>query len=473
MIEEKIHSGWMLKADQLKEAIPVSVPGSVYQALLENHKMEDPFWRDNEKEALEWMKQDFIYSTVFEVKGEMLEADRNVLRFDGIDTLGTIWLNGEEIGETENMHRIYEFDVTDQLKEGKNELVVKIASAVNFIEEAHKKIEVIGTPDSMEGFPQIRKAHCMFGWDWGPRVPDAGIFRDVTLLGIRTARMDNVMILQHHGEGQVELEFLVEVEDCGQGLEGLFYTVEIEDPDGGKHIWTKSPDSIMIEHPKLWWPNGFGDQPLYTVTVHLMDGEEELDTITKRIGLRTMTVKREKDAWGESFAHEVNGVAIFAMGADYIPEDNVMGRIREERTRKLLKQCKEANFNCIRVWGGGYYPDDYFYDICDELGFIVWQDFMFACAVYDLTDYFEENIIHEFEDNIKRIRHHASLGLWCGNNEMELFVARRRMGEYATKQKSDYVKMYEYIIPKVLKKYDPNTFYWPASPSSGGAFDEP
>lgn len=167
MIAKKIHSGWMLKAKRLSKAIPVRVPGSVYQALLDSKEMEDPFWRDNELEALEWMKQDFIYSTTFDVEDAMLEADRNVLRFDGIDTLASVWLNGEEIGTAENMHRIYEYDVTDKLYREGNELMVKIASAVNFIEEAHKKIEVIGTPDAMEGFPQIRKAHCMFGWDWG------------------------------------------------------------------------------------------------------------------------------------------------------------------------------------------------------------------------------------------------------------------------------------------------------------------
>lgn len=472
MITKKIHSGWMLEAKRLSKAIPVRVPGSVYQALLDSKEMEDPFWRDNEQEALEWMKQDFIYSTTFDVEDAMLEADRNVLRFDGIDTLASVWLNGEEIGTAENMHRIYEYDVTDKLYREGNELMVKIASAVNFIEEAHKKIEVIGTPDAMEGFPQIRKAHCMFGWDWGPRVPDAGLFRDVTLLGIRTARIDNVLILQHHREEEVELEICVEAEDCGGGLEGLFYTVEVEDPDGIRHIWTQSPDTVTISHPKLWWPNGFGSQPLYKVTVHLMDGEEELDCVSKRIGLRTMTVRRQKDQWGESFAHEVNGVAIFAMGADYIPEDNVMGRICEERTRKLLMQCKAANFNAIRVWGGGYYPDDYFYDICDELGLIVWQDFMFACAVYELTDAFEENIRREFEDNIKRIRHHACLGLWCGNNEMEMFVGGGEWGN-TPKQMSDYIKMYEYIIPQELKQWDPQTFYWPASPSCGGGFDEP
>ena len=185
-----------------------------------------------------------------------------------------------------------------------------------------------------------------------------------------------------------------------------------------------------------------------------------------------MTMHVEPDEWGASFAHQVNGKDIFAMGADYIPEDHLLGRVTPETTRSLLEQCKAANFNAVRIWGGGYYPEDWFYDICDELGLMVWEDFMFACAVYDLTPEFEANIRAEFVDNIKRLRHHASLGLWCGNNEMEQFV---KEGNWVTKpgEVRDYLLMYERVIPEVLQKYDPNTFYWPASPSSGGSFDEP
>jgi len=170
-----------------------------------------------------------------------------------------------------------------------------------------------------------------------------------------------------------------------------------------------------------------------------------LDTWERRIGLRTMTIHRQKDKWGESFAHVVNGVKIFAMGADYIPEDSVLSRVNPKRTRKLLEQCVAAHFNAVRVWGGGYYPDDFFYDICDELGLIVWQDFMFACAVYELSDDFDWNIREELADNIKRIRHHPSLGLWCGNNEMEMFVDQMTWVS-TLKQKVDYIKMYEYIF---------------------------
>jgi len=208
------------------------------------------------------------------------------------------------------------------------------------------------------------------------------------------------------------------------------------------------------------------------VKVELLENGRVVDTDTKRIGLRTMTVAREKDQWGESFAHCVNGVKVFAMGADYIPEDNILSRVTPERTRRLLEQCAAANFNAIRVWGGGYYPDDFFFDICDELGLMVWQDFMFACANYHLTPEFDRNIRAEFIDNVRRIRHHASLALWCGNNEMEMFQAQYAYNG-TDRTKADYIKMFEYIIPEILREYDPDTFYWPASPSSGGSFDYP
>ena len=217
---------------------------------------------------------------------------------------------------------------------------------------------------------------------------------------------------------------------------------------GRKTTWEGSPDEIEIDHPKLWWPNGLGEQPLYQVEVNLKAGNQIVDTWCRKIGLRTMTMHIEKDQWGESFAHEVNGHQVFAMGADYIPEDNLLQRTSRERTRELLLQCKRANFNTVRVWGGGYYPEDWFYDICDELGLMVWQDFMFACSMYELTPEFEANIRQEFIDNIKRLRHHASLSLWCGNNEMETFTQE---GTWVTKPSEvrDYLFMYERIIPEI------------------------
>ena len=475
MTAKTLKTGWKMRSLKEESWVPAKVPGSVYQAYLDAGKMEDPFYRDNEEKELNLMKQDFEFATTFDAEEALREADRTVLRFDGIDTLGEIYLNGTHLGDTENMHREWEFDVKELLKAEGNELRVILRSPVNYIYDSYEKDPLsVDCSDAMRGCSRLRKAHCMFGWDWGPRLPDAGIFREVKLLGITKARFDNVRISQKHVDGQVDLAFFVGTETVTESPEPFSYRVTLTTPEGKSEVYGNSPASLHVEKPELWWPNGYGKQNLYSVKIELLDGEKVLDVWEKRIGLRTMTVAREKDQWGECFCHEVNGIRIFAMGADYIPEDNVLPRVTPERTRQLLTDARDCHFNCIRVWGGGYYPDDFFYDICDELGLIVWQDFMFACCSYDLTSEFEATITQEFIDNVKRLRHHASLGLWCGNNEMEMFIAGDRAG-WCKKpsQLSDYFKMYEYIIPKVLKVYDPDTFYWPASPSSGGGFDAP
>ncbi|RKI91340.1 glycoside hydrolase family 2 protein [Parablautia intestinalis] len=464
-----------------KEGISAKIPGSVYGALLEKELIPDPFYRDNELKVLPLMENDFCYTTDFEVTNQMLACDALLLRFDGIDTLADICLNGEQIGCAYNMHRIWEINLleTGSIREGNNQLKVVLHSPTKYIKEENEKVAVQGSQDAMEGFPHLRKAHCMFGWDWGPRLPDAGIFRDVTLLGIKKSRLDSVYITQIHEAGQVTLDFDITLELFCNRESGLFgdggkVRITVTDPDGqvvaAEDTAGEEQDyKLTVKNPRLWWPHGYGDQPLYQVRVSLLDGDDsELDVWERKIGLRTMTVNTDKDEWGSCFAHEVNGVKIFAMGADYIPEDNLLDRVNKERTRRLLEDAAMANHNCIRVWGGGYYPDDFFFDICDELGLIVWQDFMYACASYELNDAFEANITRETIDNVRRIRHHACLGLWCGNNEIETQIEMWKVSE---KQKYDYIKLYEYIIPKIIKEEDPNAFYWPSSPSSGGNFE--
>ena len=494
-----LHENWKLR--EVSEAgcfpgtdwIPGTVPGSVYQDYLNAGKMEDPYWRANEEQALELMKRDFEYRTAFDVTEGMLSHDEVILHFDGIDTVADICLNGQTLGHVENMHRTWEYRVKGLLKKEENKLSVRISSPVNYIYDRYEKDPlIVASSDAMRGCSYLRKAHCMFGWDWGPRLPDAGIWRPVSLLGVDAARFDNVYVTQKHEPDRVTLYFQADVELLGAerlyrlggngaqkdaarlAQEGMEVCITVTAPDGSVQTVEAGRMQTVIENPQLWWPNGYGEQPLYSVKAELCCGGTVLDVWEKRIGLRTMTVTREKDQWGESFCHEVNGVRIFAMGADYIPEDNILPRVTPERTHELLTQAKNAHFNCIRVWGGGHYPADSFWDACDELGLIVWEDFMFACCVYDLTEEFEANIRAEFIDNVKRIRHHASLGLWCGNNEMELFLADNP-AEWCLKhsQLADYIKMYEYIIPQILKEYDPQTFYWPASPSSGGSFDMP
>ena len=233
--------------------------------------------------------------------------------------------------------------------------------------------------------------------------------------------------------------------------------------------------TFFVEEPKLWWPNGYGEHPLYHLEVELrqLDGTV-LDRREMSIGLRTLRVNTEPDQWGSKFEFCVNGVSIFAMGANYIPEDSILSRIKPRRSEELLRQCVRANYNTIRVWGGGYFQDDSFYDACDRLGLLVWQDLLFACAVYELSDDFAKSIVAETQDNVRRLRHHPCIALWCGNNELEWGWSGWDMGfGNDPRRRADYIKQFEWLLPQTVKALDPDRFYWVASPSSGGSFDDP
>ncbi len=466
------------------EKVQGAIPGSVYSFLLAKGKMEDPYYRDNELKALDLVKDDYTFTRAFDVPKEILHAAHQILRFDGIDTLADITLNGVLLGSTFNMHRTWEYDVTSLLKEEGNVLAVAIHSPTEYIKEQDREYHLGGSFESMRGFSHLRKAHCMFGWDWGPRLPDEGIWKDVSLLGYEKSRITDIRIHQDHtlSDGRPAMDAPEHAEEAHKGKIAVDVTVTVlqsgsvpvkitlTSPDGNSYGLTDGKP-FRVPDPKLWWPNGLGDQPLYELKVELQD-PAGTETSTKRIGLRTCTIRRRKDEWGESFATEVNGRTFFAMGADYIPEDNVLSRMSPKRTRKLLEICRKSHFNAIRVWGGGFYPFDYFYDLCDEMGFVVWQDMMFACANYRLTDEFEANITAEIEENVRRLRHHPSLGLWCGNNEMESFASVKEYeGDEITC--ADYLVQNEHVIPQILKREDPDTFYWPSSPSSGGKFVYP
>lgn len=467
-MEYRLTEGWQLHTVGQRDWQPAQVPGTVYTTLYENGVISDPYWRDNAEHLLPLMEREYEYRVEFDLPAGYETAPRLFLRFEGIDTLGHVTFNDCALGDTNNMHRIWEFEITGMVRPTGNCLSVKLDSPLEFIRGAFADSPVRGAPDAMDGFVHLRKAHCMFGWDWGAHLPDAGLFRPVVLVAADMQRLGDVMVRQHHKEHQVELELSVR-DAQGNRPE---YRVCLYSPEGECLYSGENCGTILVPDPQLWWPNGLGGQPLYRLRVEMLGSDGPVDVWEKRIGLRTLTVSRKKDAYGESFAHQVNGVEVFAMGADYIPEDHLLGRTSAARTRRLLEDCKAANFNLVRVWGGGYYPEDWFFDCCDELGLMVWQDFMFACGMYQLTDAFEANIRAEFSDNIRRLRHHASLALWCGNNEMEMFTQTREWVDEDW-QVRDYLVMFERIIPEVLRELDPDRFYWPASPSSGGSFDEP
>lgn len=475
---EQVNLGgaWRMREADSETWHSAHVPGSVYADLMADGTMPDPFWRENELDAFERMKKDYVYQRTFTVSEAQLAHAHVELVCEGLDTLAHVSLNGRKIAFADNMHITWVWDVKEQLHAGENTLEIRFDSPILYCAKKAEEAPGWESSDATPGFRHLRKAHCMFGWDWGPRLPDAGIWRPIFLRTWDAARLENALMLQAHHDGVVDVTIRPEI--AGESA----WSAEITAPDGEVIIipeTTAAEQVVRVKNPQLWWPNGLGKQPLYRVTVRLATG----DTRMWRIGLRTMTVSREKDEWGEEFCHVVNGVKVFAMGADYIPEDNILVRVTPERTRRLLEDCKAANFNAIRVWGGGYYPDDAFYDICDELGLLVWQDLMYACAFYDLTPDFERSIRVETHQNVARLRHHASLALICGNNEMEMFMAgansaliNHRTWEFVPTYPhhiTDYVKMFEYILPAIVKETAPQTYWWPASPSSGGNFDAP
>lgn len=479
-----LNGTWQLSAGHRSlESVDMQIPGTVLSGLLAAGKIKDPFYRTNEDATRALFWKDYVFTRTFDVDEELLAQQHIVLVCEGLDTLAEISINGTFLAKTDNMHRTWKFQAKKLLHPGKNEIQIVFRSVLRFIEdypyEAHKKINYIPC-GSMKGNQLLRKAHSMFGWDWGPQTIDAGIFRDIYLQGYSHARIEDIRIHQQHAKNvSVQTSITLSESVPGQKL-----CVELSEDGADKPLQTKlcktNADGVaavdfVIENPKLWWPNDYGDQPLYIVRTTLLDEDgTSLESITRRIGLRTLTISQEKDEWGNEFAFCVNGVKIFTRGGNYIPDDCLYTRITEKKLDYILEGCRRAHFNCVRVWGGGYYPSDAFYDLCDEKGLIVWQDLMYACNVYDVTDAFAENCRQETYDNVRRLRHHASLGLWCGNNEIE--SAWDHWGDFQKETpylRADYIRLFEEVLPKAVQEADGETFYWHSSPSSGGCFDNP
>lgn len=480
MIRLDLDGKWRMKTVAGTQWMPARVPGSVLGDLLDNGVIEDPFYRDNAVRILPFTRDDYEYEREFEAPAGLLACDRVLLVCRGLDTLADIYVNGRLLASADNMHRTWEFDVKRTLQRGTNRIRIVFRSALNYIEERHRENPVwSSTVGTVAGINKIRKSHCSFGWDWGPILPDMGIWRSVSIQGYSVSRLSDVYVTQRHdGNGRVGLNVRIRREALSGSARRVSAAVTLYDPDGNvarqeeAACPAETNVSLAVPNPQLWWPNGYGAQPLYKLEVALRQDGVTLDRQEITLGLRTIEWRREPDAHGESFEAVVNGKSVFAMGANYIPEDALIGRCTPERTERLIRDCARAHFNMLRIWGGAFFQEDYVYDLCDRYGLLVWQDLMFACAAYEMTDEFTESIVRETADNVKRLRHHACLALWCGNNEMEVAWAEWDFPK-TPKLRSDYIKQFEWVLPRVVKEHDPNTFYWLASPSSGGGFDNP
>ncbi|HFE63726.1 MAG TPA: glycoside hydrolase family 2 protein, partial [Caldithrix sp.] len=450
--------------------IPASVPGTVHTDLLNGGYIPDPFYADNETK-LEWVQEcDWRYRTQFNLPPEFDLEKPILLVFEGLDTFTEIRLNGEQLGTTENMFQRYEFPVQKILKHKENvlEVVFHFASRrCRELEEQFGKLPVALSSARV----YARKAQYSFGWDWGPSFPTMGIWRPVYLLQpdiaqIRTVRFHTLSLAEDSAQVQIDVEL--------EGTPLPEATVQCKLENGEQHFSRKRKAGnqskivfrLRIDHPRLWWPNGEGEQHLYNLQIILQDRENRLlDTKSLRVGIRTVTLQTEENG-KPAFRFFVNGRPIFARGANWIPADSFLPRVSQSKYRKLLLLARNAHMNMLRVWGGGIYEDNSFYQLCDELGLLVWQDFMFACGVYPHHREFLANIEEEFRQNINRLQHHPCIALWCGNNENEWgWVADQKK---PVEQMPDF-SIYHRQLPKIVSRHDPHRPYWPSSPFGSDA----
>ena len=452
-----------------QEPVACQAPCTLYSVLYESGRIPDPFYGLNDQRLTALADKDCAFEAQVEADEALLSRQYVELTFQGLDTICRISLNGVTLDRVKNMHRAYTYDVKELLRPGKNTLRLEFASPTRYFAERHAKHYLYTNDgDTIPGAAHLRKALYQSGWDWGPALPDMGIYRPVTLEWYDVDRIGDVAVRQHHREdGSVEVEVSV------AGKRGAD-TVCYASMDGKRVELTGGTGRIVVENPRLWWVRGYGEQNLYDLDIEMTAGGRVIDRCRKEIGLRTLTVSTAKDpdGGGSEFCFVNNGVKIFSMGANYIPQDNLLSRVTPERLDEMMVQCLDGNFNTLRVWGGGYYPDDYFFQLCDRNGILVWLDFMVACANVYMTEEFERECAAEAEGVLKRLHHHASLGLFCGNNEMEEMIANQGKGE-SLLVRNDYVRLYEHVLPELCERYAPQTFYWPSSPSSGGGFDEP
>lgn len=445
--------------------IPASVPGCVHTDLIAAGRIPEPFYRMNAA-SVRWIAdKDWLYARDFEVSAAVLAHDRVELVCEGLDTFATVLLNGREIARVENALHEHVFEVKSALREGRNTLAVRFDSSNRIATEREERYGKL--PSNFFGpAPYARKPPYATGWDWGPVLPSCGLWRDVFLRAFSTARIESIHAPIEIDEETGTVRLSVELRRTNDMpvtvLGALSREGETAAVDEVGDVRESAELELSVKRPYLWWPAGYGDPDLYDLSVCLRAGDKELDRRELRIGFRTCEIERTPDAEGESFIFKINGRRIYCKGANWIPADSFPPRVSREKYRDLLELAVEQNANMIRVWGGGIYEPDLFYDLCDELGLMVWQDFMFACADYPDMDWFHDLVRTEAELVVRRLRNHPSLVLWCGNNENQWAHE-----EWKWPAKFSAEKIYHNILPETCKRLDPTRLYWPSSPYGG------
>jgi beta-mannosidase len=482
-VQTPLDSGWEFRqhienaATQSSTWRPAQVPGDVHLDLLHNKLIPDPFYRDNEAK-LQWIENaSWEYRKTITATPQLLAHDHVDLVFEGLDAACDVYVNGNKIASPDNMFREWRLDVKSSLKSGNNELLIvfppplKAAQAVAEKDPYFPKLHA-------QAKTYIRKAAYEYGWDWGPRFVTSGIWRPAYLETWDEARIENVyvheldvaqsvahldvrteIIATHAGPADLQLTY---------GLPGTPTHIErqVTLAEGLNHL----DIPVEIDHPSLWYPAGYGAQPIYHFQIDVNVAGKKADTAEAKAGLRTIVLRRDLDKWGRSFEFDVNGIPVFAKGADVIPFDSFPSRVTTEQYRHILQSAKDANMNMIRHWGGGYYETQEFYDICDELGLMVWQDMMFGNDWQPGAYSFKQEIEREAEYQIRRLRNHPSIVLWSGNNETELLRDWNGNGSLSPALHehiwTDYLTEFSGILARTAARLDPETPYWPSSPSA-------
>jgi beta-mannosidase len=469
-----LKSDWQFRQVGKEEWHPATVPGTVHTDLLNNKLIKDPFYRTNEKD-LQWIEnEDWEYKTTITVGEALLKRQHIELCFKGLDTYATVYVNEQLLLTANNMFRQWKADAKPLLKKGENEIRIRFKSPITATKEQYDNLGYRLPASNDQGKEKVsifaRKAPYHYGWDWAPRYVTSGVWRNIQMEAWDSYRITDFHIRQNEvtaEKAKLTAVFEIETEDNFAGLE-----VEVF---GHKRKVVSGTTSIdfEIKRPQLWWTNGLGDQNLYLFFGELYYKGKMIDSKTLNVGLRSLKLVQEKDSIGTSFYFVLNGEPVFMKGANYIPNDNFVTRVPKEKYDHVIKSAKDANMNMLRVWGGGIYENDYFYELCDQNGILVWQDFMFACSMYPGDQEFLKNVEIEAVENIKRLRTHACIALWCGNNEVN--VAWNNWGWQkeldintadSTTIYNDYVTLFENLLPGMVELYDPQRSYIASSPIS-------
>ena len=478
MLVQSLDGKWELREVGSTDALPAVVPGCVHLDLMSAGVIEDPFCGDNEARASWVHESDWEYSRTFTVDRALLERDFVCLECEGLDTIARITVNDTLVAETENMHMAYRFDVKSLLRPGENKIAVSFTSPSEYVKPFIAKDPMRDADDCVQGSFYMRKSPSQWGWDWAPKLPTIGIWKSIRLAGYSGARVDDLSVRQKHRDGKVTLDIGVALQmyaDCECRV-----VLTLSHPDGHEQVFDLKPVgstaacSAEIDAPQLWWPNGYGSQPLYGVKAEAVCAGEPVHSFSRRVGLRTIELEQRDDEFGTSFAFVVNAVTVFAKGANWVPADQFPARLTEDRYRYLISCAAKANMNMLRAWGGGFYENEVFYDLCDEYGILVWQDFMFACRLYPTDPRFLDLVEEEARQVVTRLRNRACLALWCGNNEIESFLYEWWVDERVDERRAQHNLIFDDLLRRVVSETAPDAFYWRSSPNSGGEpFDKP